>query len=71
MLATLPSYAADGVYDKRNVYDALNEHIPEVQILIPLSKLYYPFPADFQIPRPSQPGGHPWRLPQLRLEAAL
>ena len=32
---TLLSCAADGAYDKRKVYDALNEHSPEVKILIP------------------------------------
>jgi IS5 family transposase len=35
---TLLSCAADGAYDKRRVYDALNEHSPEVQILIPPRK---------------------------------
>ena len=30
--------AADGAYDKRRVYDALNEHSPEVEILIPPRK---------------------------------
>lgn len=34
----LLSCAADGAYDKRKVYDALNEHTPEVQILIPPRK---------------------------------
>jgi len=32
---TLLSCAADGAYDKRKVYDALNEHSPDVEILIP------------------------------------
>lgn len=35
---TLHSCAADGAYDKRKVYDALNEHSPEVEILIPPRK---------------------------------
>ncbi len=35
---TLLSCAADGAYDKRRVYDALNEHSPEVDILIPPRK---------------------------------
>lgn len=35
---TLLSCAADGAYDKRKVYDALNEHSPEVDILIPPRK---------------------------------
>ena len=35
---TLLSCAADGAYDKRKVYDALNEHTPEVEILIPPRK---------------------------------
>ena len=30
--------AADGAYDKRKVYDALNEHSPDVRILIPPRK---------------------------------
>ena len=30
--------AADGAYDKRKVYDALNKHSPKVQILIPPRK---------------------------------
>jgi len=30
--------AADGAYDKRKVYDALNEHSPKVEILIPPRK---------------------------------
>ena len=30
--------AADGAYDKRRVYDALNQHSPEVKILIPPRK---------------------------------
>jgi len=30
--------AADGAYDKRKVYDALNEHTPAVEILIPPRK---------------------------------
>ena len=30
--------AADGAYDKRKVYDALNKHSPEVEILIPPRK---------------------------------
>ena len=34
----LLSCAADGAYDKRRVYDALNEHSPEVEILIPPRK---------------------------------
>ena len=32
---TLLACAADGAYDKRKVYDALNKHSPEVEILIP------------------------------------
>src|SRR6266508_2415285 len=35
---TLLSCAADGAYDKRKVYQALNEHSPEVEILIPPRK---------------------------------
>lgn len=35
---TLDSCAADGAYDKRKVYNALNEHSPEVEILIPPRK---------------------------------
>jgi hypothetical protein len=35
---TLLSCAADGAYDKRKVYDALNEHSPDVDILIPPRK---------------------------------
>ena len=35
---TLLSCAADGAYDKRKVYDALNVHSPEVEILIPPRK---------------------------------
>lgn len=35
---TLPACAADGAYDKRKVYDALNEHSPDVEILIPPRK---------------------------------
>jgi hypothetical protein len=35
---TLLSCAADGAYDKRNVYEALDEHSPEVEILIPPRK---------------------------------
>lgn len=31
-------FAADGAYDKRKVYDALNAHSPEVKILIPPRK---------------------------------
>jgi hypothetical protein len=34
----LLSAAADGAYDKRKVYDALNEHSPDVDILIPPRK---------------------------------
>ena len=34
----LLSCAADGAYDKRKVYEALNEHSPEVDILIPPRK---------------------------------
>jgi hypothetical protein len=34
----LLSCAADGAYDKRKVYNALNEHSPEVDILIPPRK---------------------------------
>ncbi len=34
----LTTCAADGAYDKRKVYDALNEHTPEVEILIPPRK---------------------------------
>jgi hypothetical protein len=34
----LLSCAADGAYDKRKVYDALNEHSPAVDILIPPRK---------------------------------
>jgi len=34
----LLSCAADGAYDKRKVYDALNEHSPDVEILIPPRK---------------------------------
>jgi len=35
---TLLTCAADGAYDKRKVYDALNKHSPEVEILIPPRK---------------------------------
>ena len=35
---TLLACAADGAYDKRKVYDALNEHSPEVELLIPPRK---------------------------------
>ena len=35
---TLLSCAADGAYDKRKVYDALNGHSPDVDILIPPRK---------------------------------
>ena len=35
---TLLACAADGAYDKRRVYDALNMHSPDVQILIPPRK---------------------------------
>ncbi len=35
---TLLSCAADGAYDKRRVYDVLNMHSPEVEILIPPRK---------------------------------
>lgn len=35
---TLLSCAADGAYDQRNVYEALDEHSPEVGILIPPRK---------------------------------
>jgi hypothetical protein len=35
---TLLSCAADGAYDKRKVYDALDEHSPAVEILIPPRK---------------------------------
>ena len=35
---TLLACAADGAYDKRKVYDALNRHSPEVKILIPPRK---------------------------------
>jgi hypothetical protein len=34
----LDEFAADGAYDKRKVYDALNEHSPNVKILIPPRK---------------------------------
>jgi len=32
---TILDFAADGAYDKRKVYDSLNAHSPEVNILIP------------------------------------
>jgi len=35
---TLLACAADGAYDKRKVYDALNEHSPEADLLIPPRK---------------------------------
>jgi hypothetical protein len=35
---TLLSCAADGAYDKRRVYNVLNKHSPEVEILIPPRK---------------------------------
>jgi hypothetical protein len=35
---TLLACAADGAYDKRKVYDALNKHSPDVRILIPPRK---------------------------------
>lgn len=35
---TLLSCAADGAYDQRNVYEALDEHSPHVEILIPPRK---------------------------------
>ena len=35
---TLLACAADGAYDKRKVYDALNQHSPDVRILIPPRK---------------------------------
>ena len=36
--ATLLACAGDGAYDKRKVYEALNEHSPDVDILIPPRK---------------------------------
>lgn len=35
---TLLSFAGDGAYDKRKVYETLNEHSPDVEILIPPRK---------------------------------
>jgi len=35
---TILDFAADGAYDKRKVYDSLNAHSPEVNILIPPRK---------------------------------
>jgi hypothetical protein len=35
---TILDFAADGAYDKRKVYDILNAHSPEVNILIPPRK---------------------------------
>jgi len=35
---TINDFAADGAYDKRQVYDSLNEHSPDVNILIPPRK---------------------------------
>lgn len=35
---TLLDFAADGAYDKRKVYDSLNAHSPDVNILIPPRK---------------------------------
>ena len=35
---TIIDFAADGAYDKRKVYDCLNAHSPEVNILIPPRK---------------------------------
>jgi hypothetical protein len=35
---TLLTCAADGAYDKRKVYEALNKHSPEVEILVPPRK---------------------------------
>ena len=35
---TLLAWAADGAYDKRKVYEALDEHSPQVEILIPPRK---------------------------------
>ena len=35
---TILDFAADGAYDKRKVYDSLNTHSPEVNILIPPRK---------------------------------
>lgn len=34
----IETFAADGAYDKRKVYDRLNEHSPDVDILIPPRK---------------------------------
>jgi IS5 family transposase len=34
----ITDFAADGAYDKRQVYDSLNEHSPDVNILIPPRK---------------------------------
>lgn len=34
----IAKFAADGAYDKRKVYDSLNAHSPEVDILIPPRK---------------------------------
>ena len=34
----IDKFAADGAYDKRKVYDCLNAHSPDVNILIPLRK---------------------------------
>jgi hypothetical protein len=36
--STISSFAADGSYDKRKVYDGLNTHSPDVNILIPPRK---------------------------------
>jgi hypothetical protein len=35
---TLLACAADGAYDKRKVYDALNKHSPDIEILVPPRK---------------------------------
>ena len=34
----IEKFAADGAYDKRKVYDSLNKHSPDVDILIPPRK---------------------------------
>ena len=34
----IAKFAADGAYDKRKVYDSLNEHSPQVDIVIPPRK---------------------------------
>jgi hypothetical protein len=63
---TIIDFAADSTYDKRKVYDGLNAHTPDMNILIPSCKM----PASGNTVTQKQNGSNEMRIyvPLLKMD---